>query len=432
MSLANWQSLNRFMLWALVAGLPVTGNAQVPPSGDEWELVNSVGGFSYDSIAQAEADYADNWRCKGSYECQFTYSSGMYHFWYRERQEEPPESQCPTDVIPGAPVMNSSGGADVNVGAVSGTYDVDGCAYACYVNTGKFDGKTPYSETLECTGMGKPTDEITGDEPDPAPENCVLDPTTGKQYCANGDPENPTIETPDGETVEVDDNSICGVQNGTFGCVDFTEEGCGQFNGKKVCYTPDGEKVESDSPDHPDNGGNLDGDPTNDVNDPRPESEGGDPNNQPGDTTGEGDGATEGTAREQLGELRQIDDKLKGIGDSLDNLEEANEGNGQQIQQEVEQGMDEAGDAAVGELDELIDDVDQPGPMKADDLGRFSGGLTDVLGAQSQCEDLTLGKGDLSLTLSCSDTAVIRDVLGFIVYLLTFWRLFQIVTRKPA
>lgn len=279
------------------------------------------------------------------------------------------------------------------------------------------------------TGAGGQEVCLSDEPPDDLPEGCVVN-DAGKVSCI-GDEELQCYEV-DGKTVCPSNDAICGVDNGTFGCVDPQEEGCGYYNGKKICFDPNGERVTEDSPDHPDNGGNLDGDPTNDATDPRPESEGGDPNNQPGDQTGQGDGATEGTAREQLGELRQIDDKLKGIGDSLDNLEEANEGNGQQIQQEVEQGMDEAGDAAVGELDELIDDVDEPGPMKADDLGRFSDGLTDVLGAQSQCEDLTLGKGDLSLTLSCSDTAVIRDVLGFIVYLLTFWRLFQIVTRKPA
>ncbi len=324
----------------------------------------------------------------------------------------------------------------IEIGNNTGLYDVDGCAYRCGANFDKMDGETSYYDTLECEGLGESSENVQDNPGDETPQDCITD-DTGKTVCLN-DEEMGCYEV-NGKTECPSQNAVCGVQNGTFNCVEPEEEGCGFFNGEKICYTPDGEKVTEDSPDHPDNGGNLDGDPTNDATDPRPENEGGDPNNQPGDSTGQGDGATEGTAQEQLDELRQIDNKLDGVGDdlggidsSLDNLENANKGDPNAVRQGVREMIDTSGDAAVGQLDGLVESIEEPAPMQADDLNKFSQGLTDVLGAQPQCQDMRLGTSQLGFTISCADTAIIRDFIGFVIYALTFWRLFQIVTRKPA
>jgi len=78
------------------------------------------------------------------------------------------------------------------------------------------------------------------------------------------------------------ENSICGVKNGTMQCVSQNEDTCSSHNGELVCFKPSGdpELIDPDSADHPDNGGNADGDDTNDIADGRTVAEGGDADNQ--------------------------------------------------------------------------------------------------------------------------------------------------------
>jgi hypothetical protein len=240
-----------------------------------------------------------------------------------------------------------------------------------------------------------------------------------------------------GETVCPSQDAVCGEQNGTFKCVEPQEEGCGYFNGEKICYDTEGDKVTDDSPDHPDNGGNLDGDETNDITDPRPEEQGGNPNNQPGNTTGEGGGATEGTAKEGVKQQKIANQKLDGIGDGIGDLEsaidaavDASRGDGTAIENGIESDLDSAGDGALESLDEYQDTLTDAAPMSTSDLSGVSDEVSGLFG-NGQCSPLSFGIGDLAYTLSCDDMSYIRDMLGWLLYALTVLRLFQIV-RRPA
>lgn len=255
-----------------------------------------------------------------------------------------------------------------------------------------------------------------------APPGCIRDEETQAEICLS---ENEGCYVADGKEICPTPGMVCGVKNGTFSCVAPEQEGCGYFNGERVCFTPDGDKVEPDSPDHPDNGGNLDGDDTNDPTDPRTPEEGGNPDNQPIDTTGQGEGATEGTAKEQLKALRQLRDEAV-------NQNKANTGNGAALEQGISSDIDSAGDSAAGVLDGHITDIDSPGPMEGDDLSTIGGAVTGIFGAPAQCQDISFGVDELSYTITCADGEKIRDLLGFLLYVFTVIRLFNVATRPAA
>ena len=272
------------------------------------------------------------------------------------------------------------------------------------------------SMATECVYIGE------DDPADQVPEGCVVDVNTGAQICLS---DQPGCYVADGKTICPTPDMICGTKNGTFSCVAPEQEGCGYFNGERVCFTPDGQKVDPNSPDHPDNGGNLDGDDGNDPTDPRTPEQGGNPDNQPIDTTGQGDGATEGTAREQLKTLRDLRDQIKAQG-------KANEGNGSQIESAIASDIDSSGDAAAGVLDGHITDIDSPGPIEGDDLSAIGGAVTGIFGAPAQCQDIVFGVDKLSYTITCADGEKIRDLLGFLLYVFTIIRLFNVATRPAA
>lgn len=336
----------------------------------------------------------------------------------------PSENNCSTDTMVGGPIM---GGSD------SGVHDVDGCAYECGANLDLMDGETSYYDALECVGTGEPIEDYDPDAGGDNPE-CVTD-ASGREVCEATD-QNGCIVI-DGQLNCPTDEAVCGEQNGAFNCVEPELEGCGLFNGERICYDPDGNKVPSDSPDHPDNGGNLDGDNANDVTDPRPGDEGGNPNNQPGDETGEGDFATEGTAREILKQQKRTNSKLDGIDDGLSDIEssideglDANRGDGEGVKNRIKSDMEGAGDSALSPYDDFIEGLSEPAPMTEDDLSGVTDKVSSLFG-DGQCSPLSFGIGELAYTITCDDMAYIRDMLGWLVYAFTVLRLFQIV-RRPA
>jgi len=346
--------------------------------------------------------------------------------------EPPPDNNCQTDTVSGAGIM---AGNDT-VGGNAGVYNVDGCAYSCGANFDKMDGNTPYSDVLECTGLGESSDDYQDDPGEETPQDCITD-DTGKTVCL--DDEQMGCYEVNGKTECPSQNAVCGIQNGTFNCVEPMEEGCGEFNGQKICYDSNGDKVTDESPDHPDNGGNLDGDDTNDMTDPRPESEGGDSNKQPGDTTGQGEGATEGTAKEGVKQQKITNKKLDGIEGGLTDIEsavdsavDASRGDGNAIENGITSALDGAGDAAVSDLDGHISGIDSPAPMTGDDLGVIEDTVTNLFAGSMQCNDLVFGTDKISYTITCADMSVIRDLLAWLLYAFTILRLFDVVMRPQA
>ncbi|MEX1228352.1 MAG: hypothetical protein WD623_02235 [Marinobacter sp.] len=264
----------------------------------------------------------------------------------------------------------------------------------------------------QCVYIGEddPSDEV--------PPGCVLDLQTGSQICVS---EEPGCYIADGNTICPTPEMVCGEKNGTFSCVSPEEEGCGYFNGERVCFTPDGENIEEDSPDHPDNGGNLDGDDSNDMFDSRDPAEGGDPSDQVDPVllpTQDADRATEATARDQLQELKNLNKKFDKLGEGglLDQTLA-----GSKIDSAVPGLIDSTG------IDGLTSGINA-NPFGSDNLGGVPG-LAESLMPQGSCVAYAadiLGFG--TFTVSCEDTDLLRSILAWILYAITAIYCFQLLT----
>lgn len=251
--------------------------------------------------------------------------------------------------------------------------------------------------------------------------NCITD-SSGLELCLG---DNPLCYTANGQTFCPEPDAVCGLKNGTYNCVNPQEEGCGYFNGERVCFTPDGDKVDPDSPDHPDNGGNLDGNENNDVTDPRDPTEGGDPNNQPGESdTSATDPASEKTARDSLNKLRDIDKGITGVKSALEEgfsslTEEGNPAQVEGIAQDI-------ANTPIAGLQDLEDGIGL-NPLDgnaADGVGNSVTGLV----PQGTCSELGFNFNGYAFGLPCDKTQKIRDMLSWVLYFLTVWMLFDIVT----
>jgi len=290
-------------------------------------------------------------------------------------------------------------------------------------------------------------DIVTGEQicepmwPDETPEQCVMN--DGVMLCLpDVNDEYPEPEDPDLECIVVDGvytcnqpDEVCGVKNGTYQCVNPEEEGCGYFNGERMCFDPEGEPVPPDSPDHPDNGGNLDGDPNNDVTDNRTPEEGGDPDKQPGyiPPTEEGQGASEKTARDNLNENRKTADNTKKASDSLDKIKDILNQEKLANQDGITGGIDQAGDEAIAGtgVDEHIQGIGE-GEFDGDMVGGAGDSVTGALPGTGSCTDISaeLWPGRV-FEITCADTARIRDLLSWVFYISTVWYLFNLVTNPP-
>ena len=264
----------------------------------------------------------------------------------------------------------------------------------------------------ECVYIGE-------DDPnDQVPAGCVVN-GSGKEICLT---EEPGCYTVNGFNYCPDPAEVCGMKNGAFSCVNPEEEGCGYFNGEKVCLDPTGNKVEESSPDHPDNGGNLDGNPENDMMDPRDETEGGDPNKQvDGGTiepTTDADRATEKTSREQLQELKKLNK-------TLEQMSSGTAPTGSEAADKIEAAKN--GLIAETGIDGVIDGIGS-NPFGSGDLGGVPS-MADGLIPQGTCVAYSkdvLGFGTFEIT--CDDTALLRTILAWVLYVLTAIYLFQLLT----
>jgi len=287
----------------------------------------------------------------------------------------------------------------------------------------------------ECVYIGE-------DDPnDDVPNGCARDSQSGVEFCIS---DQPGCYEQGGNTICPTPDAICGVKNGAFKCVQPETEGCGSFNGERICFEPNGDKVENDSPDHPDNGGNLDGDETNDRYDSRDPVDGGDPENQPDyvpPPTTDGQRATEETARDQNLKLDQIKDALDGVATedtAKDQLQEAQDSNDSFDEFTSGNVPDPDGPASTinDALPGLIGDtgiqaqIDGIGvnPFGSGDLGTVPGSVTDLIptGSCTAYSANVLGFG--TFEISCSDTLLARQIMAWILYVITAVYLFQLLT----
>lgn len=146
-------------------------------------------------------------------------------------------------------------------------------------------------------------------------ENCI---STGSNTTCITNEEKGCVSV-NGKEACYEPGKQCGTFNGTFTCIasDKPNRNCGYANGKQVCFDPnDPTKIISEtSSDHPVNGGNADGD---DTNDPRPAGATG------GNSHGSNAGATNQAVNdlgEKLGpKIDKTNSLLDGIGQKIDSL----------------------------------------------------------------------------------------------------------------
>ncbi|MCL1478317.1 hypothetical protein MIH18_15595 [Marinobacter sp. M3C] len=287
-----------------------------------------------------------------------------------------------------------------------------------------------HTEENECTYIG-------GEDPDDPdlPEGCTRNYNTGDLICVGDDTpagEEANCYSVNGERFCPSPEAVCGNKNGTFSCIEPQEKGCGSFNGENVCVDPTGHVVPETSPDHPDNGGNLDGDDTNDLTDSRPPDQGGDPSNQPDSGTTTDGGASE--KQQKLGnkELSEINKGIGGLSSDIKNLPgQLTETNDKTVGDYFNDVV-EFGDAAIfgTGVDALIDGIDG-NPMEGTGAASGVDGLGEgVLGflPSGSCSTFSFSVGLASFQITCESSKRIRDILGFLLYAYTMMFMLNIVT----
>ncbi|MDT4821318.1 hypothetical protein FQZ97_544910 [compost metagenome] len=242
----------------------------------------------------------------------------------------------------------------------------EGCKYtggggkSCILNielqiyecTGSFYGSGESSGTAPDSCTGEDCSEVVEGDPE---SNCVT--SNGVKTCITDKETGCGTVEYGGKTFTgcFQENPGCGVYQGTYQCIDADKpnRNCVYFNGKQTCFDPnDPTKVIADtSSDHPANGGNADGD---DTNDPRPSGGTGT------SVQGGGSGATN-EAISDLGEKLgpKIDKTNSLLTDIRGKFEELNEGllGGEFSEGDLgdEAGAGQAGENAAGALGEALE-----------------------------------------------------------------------------
>lgn len=347
----------------------------------------------------------------------------------------------------------------------------DGCLYTrgggqtCFTDlttgeaicTGSFygSGQPPGQDVTPCTDESctPPTDPTVP----PADPQCV---TNGNLTICH-DPKNPGCGSVNGVEGCFQSDPGCGYFNGVYGCYGTgkPQNNCGYFNGQYTCTDPNDptKVIPPDSPDHPKNGGNADG---NENNDPT----------APGQTgNGSPQGSDQGATNEAIGKLGDelggkldetngllsgIKGVLDGIADGIEELlggeyDGSGDGENGAIGGEANGPGSELGDQ-IGEFgDGLISERDEEAKSTLEDeipkLVSGKGGifdpdgvairtldfLNDVLPSHLGCADYTisfkLGKYDVDFTLPVCELSRVKPLLEYVIWLITVIGLWKIL-----
>ncbi|WP_161864823.1 hypothetical protein [Pseudomonas yangonensis] len=324
-----------------------------------------------------------------------------------------------------------------------------------------------------CTGDFYGSGQPAGEGPDSCTEESCTPPRdpnvppADEQCVTNGDltichkPQDEGCGTVNGKEGCFQEKPGCGYFNGTYQCVDTDKpkNNCGYFNGKLTCMDPKDptKTIDPNSPDHPNNGGNADG---NENNDPK----------APGDTSKSPQGSDEGATNEAIGKLgEELGDKigegndllgdikgiLEGIADGIEGLTDGLlgddydgsgdgdgdgvEGAGSDLGNELA-GMigDQLGEAQDEQLasdelslDKIVDNVD--GDKWFGDNSQVAGLLDlakDLLPAHTACADVAisfnLDRYSTRLILPVCDLTRLKPLLEWIIYVVTAIGLWKI------
>ena len=354
--------------------------------------------------------------------------------------------------------------------ACSSTVSHNGCEYVSSPNgTNNCDISTSicvnrYSPSGDEAAAGTPacTDTTCAplpSDPGEAPENCVTN--GGSTYCFEDQESGCGVF--DGKEGCFEHESGCGTYNGTWGCypIDKDTRNCGYAKGEQVCFDPKDptKQIPQDSPDHPVNGGNADGNPNNDPK-------------APGDTsTGaqDGDQGATNEGLDQLGDdlggkidktnslLGGITGQLDGIGDQLGELldglfgedyDGSGDGDGEAIEGEAQGLGQQLGDLIGEQTEQIIGDRDtEAETILEDEIPKLVSGtngifdpdgyvvgsmdfLNDVLPSAYGCSDyeiaFDLGQYHSKLLLPVCELTRLKPLLEYLVWMITivgFWKI---------
>ena len=321
---------------------------------------------------------------------------------------------------------------------------LDQQTYQC---TGSFYGSGESNGTAPDTCIG---DDCSQPKPDDPNSNCVS--ANGVETCF--DPKKPGCGTVNGKEGCFQEEPGCGYFNGTYRCIeaDKPNRNCGYFNGKQVCYDPKDptKQIPESSSDHPKNGGNADGD---DTNDPLPSTGTG------GSAQGSDQGATN-QAIEELGEklgpkIDQTNSLLDGIqgqlGELLDGLfgDEYNgegtgsdgdaEGAGQGAGNALAEQIGSYGDQLLGEREAEVDAALKALPKTV--TNEWFGGdgskvglnkvldrlLPSAVGCTSYTITLNLDRYSANLVLPVCELTRLKPLLEYVIWIATAVGLWKIL-----
>ncbi|MNZ18644.1 hypothetical protein D3C78_356610 [compost metagenome] len=232
--------------------------------------------------------------------------------------DTPPEP-CPTTDIYAAVSCSFVGGVWVCPGETCR----NSCSYLTSPNnTSKCDSglgmcRQRYTGTGSACSVGSEqctdtscVDAPAPSEPPPAEPSCTT--YEGTTVCISD--ENTGCGTVNGVEGCFTPDQNCGTYNGTFTCFpqDKPNNNCGYANGQKVCFDPNNptQQIPPTSADHPNNGGNADG---NDNNDPM----------NPAETSGTSpQGSNQGATNESVDDLgEKLGEKIDRTNSLLDGID---------------------------------------------------------------------------------------------------------------
>lgn len=255
------------------------------------------------------------------------------------------------------------------------------------------------------------------------PDGCmaVIRDSTTTFTCSSDNPESGSSE------------SVCGFVGDTYTCVN--KGVCEYVNGSTVCVDESGEYVGTDSPDNPQNGGNLDGDVTNDVMAPgsMPDS----PVTSTSQVAANKQSASEiaSALKPSLdaiaGKIDGTNARLDGVNSTLDDIYSTlnNGPSGSNLPNSNDYTQDSAVTGFFSDLEEAIGNAEQPGQYGSSMMGDAGNGLLAAAGIpiSNNCEDLEFPiYKDWGVSFSCSLMSKSQSILAWVFWIYTVYSVISI------
>ncbi|WP_439860992.1 hypothetical protein [Pseudomonas sp. MBLB4136] len=337
---------------------------------------------------------------------------------------EAPPQPCPAagTSITAAVQCSLVGGKYVHTDSIT----VEGCGYTSAPN-GYFkpypnhDNKalTFCMATFAATGLPSSAGE---NNPDIPPEQTAPTPSEGNdqpsclrvdthEFCQ--DPKQPNCGTRDGNPYCYGETDTCGELNGQWVCLPNGARKCTYVNGSYECVDQKtGEKISYDSPDHPNNGGNADGNPNNDEQ-------------APGNVVvgGGAQGTDKGATNKAINDLQQaLTERLDAIGEALTEETESSPN--------APEAPNERGSFDLDAWDQKIEDAKLELSTLTNQFGDLFQGVTDLglsgSGGQLACETFTVAGKTHEICLSeyADQLSGIGAIIVFLAALLATYIIF--------